>query len=228
MVLLHTHAQSDAHETMVEETSVDVADVNERSQTGTATTIPAMSSSPTTDKTHKGNDAAAFKSRFQLFLLSLMVCQNTATVLMFRYLRFTVPPAHRFHISHFIFVVEVSKVRVSECMCLSVCVYWFVTETETETHTERERAKSEEMGLVHQDSKKKPRLLCLPRHRVIVILTCFVQSLRTLLLLQLLLRLLLPPPHHNTTARHSSSCHVCWNTLRRRNMPVVSLGVSMT
>ena len=120
-VLPHTHAQSDAHETMVEETSVDVADVNERSQTGTATTIPAMSSSPTTDKTHKGNDAATFKSRFQLFLLSLMVCQNTATVLMFRYLRFTVPPAHRFHISHFIFVVEVSKVRVSECMCVLVC-----------------------------------------------------------------------------------------------------------
>ena len=61
------------------------------------------------------------KSRFRFFLLCLMVCQNSATVLVGRYLRSAIPREEQFVVNHFVCIAEITKVRtISVCLSLSL------------------------------------------------------------------------------------------------------------
>ena len=66
-----------------------------------------------TKVSHAGEDASSTMNSFKLLLLTMMVLQNSSTVLVGRYTRSAVPAEAMYEVSHLLFVCELSKLILS-------------------------------------------------------------------------------------------------------------------
>ena len=79
----------------------------------TMSTTTATTSTTTTSTIKDGSNMAAFK----LLLLTLMVVQNSSTVLVGRYTRSTGAKEDLFVVNHLVLITEVAKVRTQLLLC---------------------------------------------------------------------------------------------------------------